>query len=181
MVLAILLSLTENEDERTKIRKLFKKHRQRMYAVAYSILKDKHDAEDAVSAAMIRIIRNLHCISGLDTVRTRSFISVVTKNAAIDIYNKRKRSQHEELDGIFMESDEDTETSVINSFDAEAVNNALNELSDSYRDILMLRYYSDMRIADISNALGISESAVKHRISRALEKMRQLLEGKING
>ena len=49
-------------------------------------------------------------------------------------------------------------------------------LPEKYRTVLYLFYYEDMKISDISNTLGISESAVKLRLRRGREKLKAILE-----
>ena len=54
-MLSLYLSMVETDDEREFVTKLYQTYRQRMYNLAYGILNNKHDAEDAVSTAFIRI------------------------------------------------------------------------------------------------------------------------------
>jgi RNA polymerase sigma-70 factor (ECF subfamily) len=56
------------------------------------------------------------------------------------------------------------------------VQQALEELGEKDRELLLLRYLEKMSAADIAAVLGISEGAVKVRHFRALEKIRKLLE-----
>ena len=62
-MLDILLSMVETDDDKELVTRLFETYRQRMYNLAYGILQNNHDAEDAVSNAFIRLMNNLHKIS----------------------------------------------------------------------------------------------------------------------
>ena len=56
----------------------------------------------------------------------------------------------------------------------------VGRLKPKYRDVLILRYYEDMSIADISVIMGKPEGTVKIWISRGLKQMRSLLKGSEN-
>lgn len=57
-----------------------------------------------------------------------------------------------------------------------AVMDALHQLSRRQREVLVLRYYSDLTEADIATTLGISRGAVKSHASRGMGALRSLLE-----
>ena len=55
---------------------------------------------------------------------------------------------------------------------------AIGKLSEELRAVVVLFYYEDLPVREISKILGVSESAVKTRLSRARQRMRKfLLEG----
>jgi len=54
---------------------------------------------------------------------------------------------------------------------------AIDDLDDSLRAVLMLRHYADFSTADTATALGIPVGTVKSRLSRALDQLRTDLEG----
>ena len=62
-----------------------------MYKVAYSILKDKSLAEDAVQISFIKIMKHLDNIDISDKTKTRNFLGLICKNTAINLYNKQKK------------------------------------------------------------------------------------------
>ena len=73
-MLEMLLLMVETDDDKELVTKLFETYRQRMYNLAYGILKNDHDAEDAVSNAFMRIINNLHKISDPESNKTRGYV-----------------------------------------------------------------------------------------------------------
>ena len=179
-MLDILLSMVETDDDKELVTRLFETYRQRMYNIAYGILQNNQDAEDAVSNAFIRIMNNLHKISDPESSKTRGYVAIVTKNAAIDVYNERKKHIHDDIDELNIASDQNMEAIIIDKYDHEVVDNAIGRLNENYRNILILRYYYDLPLANIAQALGISENAVKHRLYRAQESLAKELGGSIN-
>lgn len=176
-MLDFLLSTVETDDDKELVTRLFETYRQRMYNLAYGILKNEHDAEDAVSNAFIRIMNNLHKISDPESSKTRGYVYIVTKNAAIDVYNERKKHIHDNIDELDISSGQDLEDSIINKYDHEAVSSAIGRLTENYRNILILRYYYDMSLNNIAISLGITQKAAKNRLYRAQESLLKELGG----
>ena len=54
-MLAIYLSMLETNEEKNQFEQLYIKYKQDMYAVAYGVLKNKEDAEDAVHQSFLKI------------------------------------------------------------------------------------------------------------------------------
>ena len=67
------------------------------------------------------------------------------------------------------------EHALTNERRAEVID-ALHELPTRQREVLVLRYYSDLSEAEIAHALGISRGAVKSHASRGMRALRQTLE-----
>ena len=57
---------------------------------------------------------------------------------------------------------------------------ALRRLSGAHREVIILRYYENMKIHDIAGNLGISEGTVKSRLHAAIGQMQKLLPGEMN-
>ena len=65
-MLYFYISMVETPEEKTKVEQLYLNYRQTMYHVAYQILKDSFEAEDAVHGAFLRVIKNLDKIIELE-------------------------------------------------------------------------------------------------------------------
>ena len=178
-MLDILLSMVETDDDKELVSRLFETYRQRMYNLAYGILKNNHDAEDAVSNAFIRIMNNLHKISDPESSKTRGYVAIVTKNAAIDVYNERKKHIHDDIDELNISSDQNMEDIIIDKYDREIVDEAIGRLNENYRNIHILRYYYDLSLNNIALSLGITQKAAKNRLYRAQESLMKEL-GELN-
>ena len=59
--------------------------------VSKAILKNNESAEDAVSEAFVRIIKNLDKINEDDRYKTRAFLVIIVRNVSIDILNKKQQ------------------------------------------------------------------------------------------
>ena len=60
-----------------------------MYLEAYKVLGDKNLAEDTVSESFVRILNKLDRIDEVNKNATKSFLSIISRNVAIDLYKKK--------------------------------------------------------------------------------------------
>ena len=90
-MLSLYLSFIDDEDDRKKFEDIYYNYRKRMVAVAYSVLNNKSDSEDAVHDAFIKIARNMRAIDDPMSEKTLSYVSKAAKNAAINILHKNER------------------------------------------------------------------------------------------
>lgn len=77
------------EKERNRIlAEIYSNYKETMFYTAFQILRNYHEAEDAVSDAYIKLIQYLDKIDLKDCYKTQKFIVIVTKSAAIDVFVK---------------------------------------------------------------------------------------------
>ncbi len=178
----MLLFLVQVTDEkfRTKLEELYITYHRDMYITAYSILKDYYLAEDIVQDAIIRVYKNLDKISDLKSKKTRAYLLIIVRNLSFSEYNKRK--------GIILLEENDVnniiddeiliEEELLNKEKTKVIFNYLKKIHSSYSDILTLRFYYELSISEISDALGITENNVSVRINRAIKSLKKIiLEG----
>jgi RNA polymerase sigma-70 factor (ECF subfamily) len=160
-----------------------REHARLVYRVAYSVLRNHPDAEDATQEAFVRVVRYGRKLAGVRDPRT--WLARIAWRVAIE---RRRRVAEVSLD--------DTHQVVrqIRSFAAGADELVLGEercrflekliagLPGKLRDPLTLSTLEEMSPADIAEVLSISEAAVRSRLFRARrilrEKLTVLLEGK---
>lgn len=73
-MLAIYLSMLETNEEKNQFEQLYIKYKQDMYAVAYGILKNKEDAEDAVHQSFLKIADNFSKVSQIPCQDRKSVV-----------------------------------------------------------------------------------------------------------
>ncbi len=61
--------------------------------------------------------------------------------------------------------------------DKDQISRALDQLPEDHRQVVILKYFSDLSIAEVAAVAGCPEGTVKSRLNRALEHLRQVLEG----
>lgn len=159
-------------DEKITFEKLFKRYKNYMFAIALSYHKNKFDAEDVVQDACIRLMKNLSKIKDIESTHTKGFISVITRNVAIDKYNINKNE---------IATDEDWQFDFEASFDEsihnkEALIHHIKKLNPIYIHVLILSFIYDLSTKEMADLLDISEQAVRKRKSRALKELKKRLD-----
>lgn len=173
----LCLALIDNEEDKLKFEKLYNEYKQIMFYVANKILNDTYLAEDAVHLAFIRIAKNIDKIDLGVKHKTKKFIVVVTKNVAIDMYNKIIKENSIQLK-IYYEKFQDLEKG--EDVISDKILLAIDSLNPNYKNILSLKYsqgYTDKEIAQI---LEIREENVRKRLSRAKIKLKNILVEEVN-
>ncbi|MEG0542458.1 MAG: sigma-70 family RNA polymerase sigma factor [Angelakisella sp.] len=159
---------TDTRQER--FAEIYDTYQSSMYRIAYSVLRDEGFAEDAVQQTFLKIYNDMDKIDEICSGKTRSFIVVLVRNTAIDLYRKRKREQvvyFDDLERTPVSSTPLPEETAINTQSEEEVVRALSELGEKYTDILLLKYYYGFRNKEIAERLSMTEAAVASRIFQA--------------
>ncbi len=163
------LAMIDSPDDQQKFEKLYTKYRYLMLHVAYKILQNHHDAEDAVHHAFISIIENLDNILEVDSPKTRSYIVIITERKAIDLLRKIQKRQtfefNEDISGVEIPFEMDN-----------PIATAIAKLPSQYREVLLLRYHNGFSAKEIASILSMSDSGVRKLIVRAKKALQELLE-----
>jgi RNA polymerase sigma-70 factor (ECF subfamily) len=156
-----------------------------VFLAAASILGNDADAEDAAQEAFLKAYRSLARFRQESKFSTW-LIQIAINDAKMKL-RKNRSHLYESIDagqetneGDYIPTDfadwrEIPSEALGQSELREALNHALNSLSEKYRTVLVLRDVQQMSIAETAKALGISEENVKTRTSRARLQMRDRL------
>lgn len=175
----LLLEFLE-ESERNLAEHLYEEYQMRMYTIAYHILHNEADAEDAVENATVRIIHNISEFTDASRSKIEALIVLYSKCASIDIVRKRVKAPLLTVDDetipepIDMQADVEN-TVLLNEY-METLKNQIEKLPPKYKEVLLLKYFYDKRDREIAELLHIKENAVRTRLTRA----RMILQQKIN-
>lgn len=163
------LSMIETPDDKVKFERIYNRYRNLMYHVAYKVLSNHYDAEDAVHQAFVAIIRHLEKIGDIDCPETRSFIVLITERKAIDLIRTRHSEKviplNEDLIGIEIPAPGD-----------HGLADALAKLPAHYREVLLLRFDNGYSAKELAQMLGMTESGVRKLIGRAKNALGRILE-----
>jgi len=172
MVMAI-----ENDTDRSKVAEIYLKYYSTMLYVAKSVLNDQATAEDAVSEALIKILRNLEKITDISCYKTRCYIVIIVRNTALNILKKQTNKVSNLND--YIEDISVSDISLLDNFISEenyqTIIKAILSLPESLSDVLFLSTVNDLDNKKISKILNISYDAVKMRLSRAKKAIRKIL------
>lgn len=176
-MLSFYVSLVETEEEKSLVEDLYIKYEQDMYNVAFSILHNKYDAEDAVQEAFLRVIENLDKISRVPADERGYYVVIISRNTSINLYNKRKRINEYPLEDIDkMEDDYSIEDMLDTKYSVEKIKSILAKLAETDFEVLNMSLIHGFSNEEISQMLGIGNGAVRQRICKAKKNLRKALE-----
>jgi RNA polymerase sigma-70 factor (ECF subfamily) len=143
------------------------------------------DRRDLLQTTLLQIVRRLGSFRAEASFSTWLFR--VTANEALMLMRSRRRHRARVVEGLdweelavlpSMNDNETTEldTGVANRQRDARVREALQELPEDYRDVVVAHYHLDLGLQEIADKLAISESAVRSRLHRARTRLRTLLE-----
>lgn len=173
--------------ERELFHDLIRPYERVAFILAYSVLRNKEDAEEAVQQAMLNIFSRLSQLE--DVARFKQWAMRAVENEAKMLRRRRRQHLYEPIDDSSADTTEeksfrprqfadwrDLPSDVVEQKEVrEAIWQALGELSDIYREVFVLRDVQHMDVAETAQVLGVSESAVKIRLHRARLMMRESL------
>lgn len=169
-----------DNDLARRMEELYRRYRSPMFRVALAVLRDEGLAEDAVQQAFLRIFQNFEKIDWEDCNKTKSFIVILVRNAAIDLYRRRKREKvisFEELERPLPDWENPVDEQVISSLEGEEAARLLARMDEKHRNLLVLRYYHGYRNKEIAQLLGMTQAQVALGLHRGKERLRRGLEG----
>lgn len=153
------------------------------YFTALSIVKDSGLAEEAVQNAYIKAMLKLPALAS--PANFLGWINSITYHCCMDAIRKRRVfSAGDALDAdtqsrlIEQEAPEGPLDRVLEGERREIVMDAVNELRDPHRTVILLRYFQDMPLKEIAAVMGCSTGTIKSRIHYAHKELRSLLEKK---
>ena len=163
-----LLELIENEEDREFCRKLSEQFDSAMYHVAYGILKNSADAEDAVQESYIAIINNLDKISRENCHEAWNYIVTIVRR------NRESKMDEDTIENLLQESQGDGE--IFELPDGSSMSELIGRMKYPYKDVLYLRYYNELSYEEIATALDTTVDNARHISSRARKKLQEKLE-----
>ena len=157
---------------------VFLTSRKRLIAMAYAILHNKEDAEDAVQNAGISAFNNLRTFEGRSALKT--WFTRIVLNSALMIRRKRKSNRDAPLPetgetGAIASTDEllasqpNPEMAYAEKEALERIDAVVAKMRPTLRQAFTMTYYDERSIHEASALLGISRGTFKSRLFRARE------------
>lgn len=165
----VYLSMMETPEEKSRFEQLYLEYKGLMFHVAYEILHNEQDAEDAVHQAFVKISENINKIDDPVCPKTHGYVVTIVEHQAIDQYRKRKKHQTTELiddiQGTDVHYEEDND-----------LTKCILQLPARYREMILLRYHHGYTVREIAKMLGLSLPSAIKLDQRAKIKLKKLCE-----
>lgn len=138
------------------------------YRFAYSYTKNSQAAEDVVSESVIK------ALSAIDTLKNKEFLKTWFYRIIINTAISRIRSEQKI---IYIDSkDTDIYEKTFDDYSHITLNEFIEKLDEKYKTVIILRYFEDMTLEEISKITGENLSTVKSRLYRGLKILKTEME-----
>lgn len=165
-----VLTLARSEADPGEFAEVFNAHHRDAVRLAYLLTSDPDQAEDVVAEAFTKVYRRWRR-GGIRDVGAyvRRAVANEANSRLRRRYRERERAQHRTGDerGVRQVDDQ--------AADHDEVWWALQRLPRRQRTAVVLRYFDDLSEAETAEVLGVSRGTVKSQVSRALDRLEQLL------
>ena len=184
-MLAIIMSIEDSKD-RAFVEDIYHLYSEKMYLIAYDILKNHHDAEDCVQETVVKIIDKIERFKQAQHQNyLKKLIVIACRNVAINKYNENKRKNKAEVSTTVYDEDdkaqtmelpdtrEDVEKIVLSEYNYRYIKQLIDKLDSKYRDVIVLKSMQFTN-EEIAYMMNISVELVRKRYSRARAKILEL-------
>lgn len=154
---------------------LFDAHHRQAIGLAYRLLGDLGDAEEAVQEVFLSAWRSGHTY---DPARgsTHTWILSMVRNRCIDVMRARKRRPVQPLaEGLDPPDTSDVPAEAVSNVDAQAARLALEALPPDQKQAIELAYFAGLSHSEIAAQLAAPIGTVKGRIRLGLDRLRNLM------
>ncbi|RKY16354.1 MAG: hypothetical protein DRP63_05540 [Planctomycetota bacterium] len=171
-------------------RELFKRYANLAGAVAYSVLGEYGAAQDVVQETFFRLWRLLPRLR--EPNRVRQLVAKTARSVSLDVLRRRsaaKRAptipfsslQTDEEQPVQVPTEAPPSDALLRKEIIDALMREVDSLPEAYREVVALRYISELSCQEIAELLETTVSAVEARLHRAREHLRRRLERIIGG
>jgi len=142
-----------------------------VFRVAYAILRNRHDAEDAVQETFLKLYRNQTWTGISDE---RAFLARTAWRVAVDRLPRQRPAEVENLDEAPSMAASPEQRAIATNQHA-TVHRMIDGLPEDLRQPLVLSAIDELNSREIATILGLPEGTVRTRLMRARQILRQKL------
>ena len=173
------------EDSTKQFAEVFEQHSDELFRHAFLRLSDRERALELTQETFLKAW-NYVSNDGAPVRHWRSFLYRILNNLIIDEYRKKKTQsldamlENEEtnasVEGELLRDDTDMLEEAMIRFDSARAMQALEQVGEAHRVVLLMRYIDGLSPKEIAESLGESENTISVRIHRGIKKLQTLLE-----
>ncbi len=164
-----LINGLKNRKEQS-FRDVYNSYNRLVYYIAFTILKNKEEAEEAMQDTFVRLMETID--SYQDQGKFKQYITKMAKSIAIDRYRKQKRSTSDPYDDNTMTEETDTTADVLLTLEMTL------DKDEAYIATLHIVY--DFTFREIAEDMNESLGVIQAKYYKAMQKLRKYYKGREN-
>ena len=161
---------------------LVRQHSRLVYRIAYVVLRNHHDAEDATQETFLRLVRYSRKLASVED--RKAWVARIAWRVAAERSRQQRRTQQAVEDSEkpvaqAQSSDAPADEAMHSSEVGRALERLIAGLPEKLRDPLILSAVEEMTPRAVAATLGINEAAVRSRVFRARQILREKLASRM--
>lgn len=172
----VTFTVIENEEQRNELAEFYSKYKNKFCWIAYSKLKNRNDAEDAVQEVFSQIADKPEIFFNIPPEGRLAYTDIMVRNIAIEMFNAKNKVHTEELDEEIEDVAISLEDDLLDKISHDEILAFMEQLPTPQKAVLLLHCYLGLTIYETSQRLNISLTTVSKRLSLAREAIRRFIE-----
>lgn len=168
------LLIARARDDSAAFVRLYRNHYDAVFRYCVHRLFERHIAEDVTSEVFLKVVEKIHSFKG-DEMQFRCWLYRIATNAVNNHLRRTSRRNrilklaHEQAGSQVAECEESAEKLTV-------LKEAVFSLRPRYQTIITLRFFENLKLTEIAEVLGSSPGTVRSQLTRALAKLRKVLD-----
>ena len=146
---------------------MIEEDKEQLYRIAFSYMKNEHDALEVVQETVCKAYENLSKLREIDYMKT--WFTRILINTALQMIRQRNRIQLDDFTGQNLADHVDDVSQMENRLD---LMQSLDTLGDQEKMVVILGYFEDYKLEEVSQAVELPLNTTKSILYRALKKMK---------
>lgn len=170
------LTVIDDPDDRDFFGEIYGKYHKMMFDCALKILKNHHDAEDAVQQVLLNLWKYIHNVKKVSGQKLAGYLYATTRNHCCDMIEKNKNAvlSFEGNPELKLITEATPELIAVQKFDNALFAEAFNELTPRYRQIIMDKAVLHLDDRQAAEHIKIKVTYVRECLSRARATLHKL-------
>lgn len=156
-------------------RHLIQKYQQMIFIFIYKMVNNQADAEDLTQEVFVKAYEKLSSYRGDSQFST--WLHTLARNRTIDFLRRRKYHETDEQLAYIPSNvrEESPQESLLSKERRQEMIQAISQLSESYREVIILRCSHEYPFDKIASLLGVAESTARVRYLRARQELAKII------
>lgn len=160
---------------------LVKRHYDLVHSYIYRTTNDYNTSYDITQDVFIKMMKNIDKYN-LENGKFKNWLLKIAVNTTKDYFKSktyRQRIEHCDIENHEIEDKSNVIDIISKKEEAVKIKAAIEKLPDLQKEAILLKYYNDLKIKEISNITGNNENTIKSRLFSGIKNLKKLLGGDI--
>jgi RNA polymerase sigma-70 factor (ECF subfamily) len=162
------------EHKEARLASLYEEYYGKITNYAYAKIGDRAEAQDIAGEVFLRALKSLESYKE-HGVPMQVWLFRIARNLIVDYYRKAARGRTVPIDNVKVADNTNPADEVEKRAEFARVTKVMEQLTDGQREVLELRFLSELTSKEVGVIVGKSDGAVREMQRAAIEKLRYLL------